>query len=100
MITGHDRTHGDDPYSYQTNQIYPGSYPGQGGFGASSQRSNFSSSGPSHMFSPGQSSSQVEENSGDPTGWCSIFCFNLFFCFNTLQIEKAAKHLAVVQYNY
>lgn len=75
-IAGRDRTHGDDSslYPYQSNQVFPGSYTSQSGFGAS-QRSNFSSSGTSHMYSSssGQGSSQMEgDNSGDPSGWCFI----------------------------
>ncbi|BFZ01418.1 hypothetical protein BsWGS_04466 [Bradybaena similaris] len=63
-----DRTHGDEAsvYPYQSNQVFPASYPGQGSFGAS-HRTNLNSSS-SHMFSPGQSISKFDESSGDPSG--------------------------------
>ncbi|BFZ01417.1 hypothetical protein BsWGS_04467 [Bradybaena similaris] len=62
-----DRTHGDEAsvYPYQSNQVFPASYPGQGSFGAS-HRTNLNSSS-SHMFSPGQSISKFDESSGDPS---------------------------------
>ncbi|CAG5129496.1 unnamed protein product [Candidula unifasciata] len=66
---GRDRTHGDETsaYPYQSNQVFPGGYPGQGSFGAS-HRANFNSSS-SHMFSPGQSVSKFDESSGDPSDY-------------------------------
>ncbi|BFZ01425.1 hypothetical protein BsWGS_04459 [Bradybaena similaris] len=65
-----DRTHGDEAsvYPYQSNQVFPASYPGQGSFGAS-HRTNLNSSS-SHMFSPGQSISKFDESSGDPSDLC------------------------------
>lgn len=68
----HDRIHGDESsvYPYQSNQVFPGSYAGSGGFGGT-QRSNFSPSVSAHMFSSnlGQGSSKTDGDvSGDPSG--------------------------------
>lgn len=82
MFSGRDRTHGDEAsvYPYQSNQVFPASYPGQGSFGASHRTNLNSSSSSSHMFSPGQSISKFDESSGDPSGWCLFILPFFLFC--------------------
>ncbi|BFZ01426.1 hypothetical protein BsWGS_04458 [Bradybaena similaris] len=97
-----DRTHGDEAsvYPYQSNQVFPASYPGQGSFGAS-HRTNLNSSS-SHMFSPGQSISKFDESSGDPSDLTkmlkvrnsneALYSENIWLCENTPEPRTSRKH--------